>query len=434
MEKTLILLAGPPATGKTDLADRIKARHTSESFLSVSLDDVKEEYWDTYGFNNAEEKAQVDANALQEWFRRLDAAMANGPQIMCDYPFSAKQHDRLAELADKHGYRVLTIRLVADPVMISKRYRARDLKPTRHLAHIVTHYHKGDVLEDRSKGDDLVDLDILVDRIKNRGYDTFELGYTIELDVTNVDTVDYPGFLAKVDEYLDDPSSVAAIAAKAGAELADEDLCSRIDYTLLKPTATWDQIDAICAEAFEYGCASACIPPSYIARAHKAYPDLALTTVIAFPLGYMTSAAKAAEAADAYANGASEIDMVIDQGMVKARDYQAIEDDIRAVREAVPNATLKVIVETCYLAQETKKPICHAVEAAGADFIKTSTGFGTAGAQVEDVYLFAQELGGRVKVKASGGVRTKEDLALMSGAGADRIGASASPRKLFGAR
>ena len=148
----------------------------------------------------------------------------------------------------------------------------------------------------------------------------------------------------------------------------------------------------------------------------------------------MTSAAKAAEAADAYANGASEIDMVIDQGMVKARDYQAIEDDIRAVREAVPNATLKVIVETCYLAQETKKPICHAVEAAGADFIKTSTGFGTAGAQVEDVYLFARELGGRVKVKASGGVRTKEDLALMSGAGADRIGASASPRKLFGAR
>lgn len=86
MEKTLILLAGPPATGKTDLADRIKARHTSESFLSVSLDDVKEEYWDTYGFNNAEEKAQVDANALQEWFRRLDVAMADGPQIMCDYP------------------------------------------------------------------------------------------------------------------------------------------------------------------------------------------------------------------------------------------------------------------------------------------------------------------------------------------------------------
>lgn len=109
MEKTLILLAGPPATGKTDLADRIKARHTSESFLSVSLDDVKEEYWDTYGFNNAEEKAQVDANALQEWFRRLDVAMADGPQIMCDYPFSAKQHDKLAELADKHGYRVLTI-------------------------------------------------------------------------------------------------------------------------------------------------------------------------------------------------------------------------------------------------------------------------------------------------------------------------------------
>ena len=206
MEKTLILLAGPPATGKTDLADRIKARHTSENFLSVSLDDVKEEYWDTYGFNNAEEKAQVDASALQEWFRRLDAAMADGPQIMCDYPFSAKQHDRLAELADKHGSRVLTIRLVADPVMISKRYRARDLKPTRHLAHIVTHYHKGDVLEDRSKGDDLVDLDTLVDRIKKRGYDTFELGHTIELDVTNVDTVDYPGFLAKVDEYLDDPS------------------------------------------------------------------------------------------------------------------------------------------------------------------------------------------------------------------------------------
>lgn len=432
MEKTLILLAGYPATGKTDLAERIKARHTGDSFAKVELDDVKEEFWDTYGFDNAEEKAAVDARALQEWFRRIEETMKTGVQIMAGYPFSKKQKGTLAELSEKYGYRVLTIRLVGDFKVIAKRYRARDLKPTRHLAHIVTHYHKGDVLEDRSTGDDLVDLDTLIERVETRGYGTFELGHTIEVDATNVDAIDYPALLDRIDAYLDDPESVRALADRAGAELTDRDLCSRIDYTLLKPTSTWDQISAVCAEALEYGCASACIPPSYIKRAHEAYPELTLTTVIAFPLGYMTSAAKAAEAADAVANGASEVDMVIDQGMVKARDYDAIEADIRAVREAVPAATLKVIVETCYLAQETKEPICRAVEAAGADFIKTSTGFGTAGAQVEDVALFARVLDGRVKVKASGGVRTREDLARMAAAGADRIGASASPAKVFG--
>lgn len=432
MEKTLILLAGYPATGKTDLAERIKARHMGDSFAKVELDDVKEEFWDTYGFNNAEEKADVDARALQEWFHRLDETMATGVQVIAGYPFSNKQKGTLAELSEKHGYRVLTIRLVGDFSVIAKRYRARDLKPTRHLGHIVTCYHKGDVLEDRSTGDDLVDLDTLIERVETRGYGTFELGHTIEVDATNVDAIDYPALLKSVDEYLDDPDSVAAVCAREGEKYTDAELAATMDYTLLKPTSTWAQISDVCADALEGGCASACIPPSFIARARKAFPELRLTTVIGFPLGYMTSAAKAAEAADAVANGADEVDMVIDQGMVKERDYEAIEADIRAVREAVPNAVLKVIVETCYLAQETKEPICGCVERAGADFIKTSTGFGTSGAQIEDVALFKRVLGDRVKIKAAGGIRTREDLAAFVAAGAERIGCSASPQKLFG--
>lgn len=432
MEKTLILLAGYPATGKSDLAARIIARHTASDFRSLSIDDVKEEFWDAFGFNNAQEKDEINARALEEYFERMDKLMGTGAQIMSDYPFSAKQHDKLAELAEKNDYRVLTIRLVGDPTVIIARSQKRDLGQGRHLGHVVTCYHKGDVLEDRSQGGDLVDLATLVERCESRGYGTFELGHTIEVDATDVDAIDYPALLNKIDEYLDDPESVAAQAGAAGKKLGNDELAATMDYTLLKPTSTWEQISSVCTDALAGGCASACIPPAYVARARAAFPELRITTVIGFPLGYMTSAAKAAEAADAVANGADEIDMVIDQGMVKARDYAAIEADIRRVREAVPTATLKVIVETCYLAQETKVPICGCVERAGADFIKTSTGFGAAGAQIEDVALFARELGGRVKVKAAGGIRAREDLAAFVAAGADRIGCSASPQKLFG--
>lgn len=432
MDKTLILLAGYPATGKSDLAARIIARHVGSNFANVSIDEVKEEFWDTYGFNNSQEKDEVNARALEEYFVRMDKTMATDAQIMSDYPFSAKQHDRLAELAEKNGYRVLTIRLVGDPAVIIARSQRRDLGQGRHLGHVVTSYHKGDVLKDRSKGSDLVDLTTLIERCESRGYGAFELGHTIEVDATDVDKIDYPALLAQIDEFLDDPDSVAAQARAAGRALGDSELAATMDYTLLKPTCAWGQVSAVCADALAGGCASACIPPSYVARARAAYPELRITTVIGFPLGYATGAAKAAEAADAVANGADEIDMVIDQGMVKARDYAAIEADIRAVREAVPAAVLKVIVETCYLAQETKEPICGCVERAGADFIKTSTGFGTAGAQIEDVALFARALGGRVKVKAAGGIRTREDLAAFVAAGADRIGCSASPQKLFG--
>lgn len=424
MEKTLILLAGYPATGKSDLAERIISRHVASNFENVSIDAVKEEYWDTYGFDNADEKAAVNACALEEYFRRMDATMASGAQIMSDYPFSDKQKSTLAELAEKNGYRVLTIRLVGDPAVIIARSRRRDLGQGRHLGHVVTHYHKGDVLEDRTQGGDLVDLPTLIERCETRGYGRFELGHTIEVDATDVDKIDYPALLDKIDAFLNDPDSVAAQAHRAGRELSDAELATTVDYTLLKPTCTWNQISTVCADALDAGCASACIPPSFVARAHAAYPELTITTVIGFPLGYMTSTAKAAEAADAVANGAAEIDMVIDQGMVKARDYAAIEADIRAVRETVPTAVLKVIVETCYLAQETKVPICGCVERAGADFIKTSTGFGTSGAQIEDVALFARTLEGRVKVKAAGGIRTRDDLAAFVAAGADRIGCS----------
>ena len=136
MEKTLILLAGYPATGKSDLAERIISRHVASNFENVSIDAVKEEYWDTYGFDNADEKAAVNACALEEYFRRMDATMASGAQIMSDYPFSDKQKSTLAELAEKNGYRVLTIRLVGDPAVIIARSRRRDLGQGRHLGHL----------------------------------------------------------------------------------------------------------------------------------------------------------------------------------------------------------------------------------------------------------------------------------------------------------
>lgn len=431
MQKTLILLAGYPATGKSDLAGRIQSRHP-EGFVNVSIDDIKEQFWDTYGFNNEEEKLKVNADALQEYFNRVDKQMQAGVQIMSDYPFSDKQKEPLAKLAEKNGYRILTVRLVGDCSIIIARSQARDLSQGRHLGHVVSCYHKGDVLEDRSQGDDLVDLDLLIERCVTKGYGTFELGHTIEVDATILENIDYPKLLAEIDAFLDDPDSIANQAAKAGEKFSDDELVSRIDYTLLKPYSTWEQIKAVCAEAAEGGCASACIPPSFVKQAASAFPELPICTVIGFPLGYSTSAAKAQEAADAVANGAAEIDMVINQGMVRERDFDGLEADIRAVRDAIPNSVLKVIVETCYLPQETKEEVCKRVIAAGADYIKTSTGFGSAGAQLEDVALFARVADGRIKVKAAGGIRDRAALAAFAGAGADRVGCSAKLSKLFG--
>lgn len=201
----------------------------------------------------------------------------------------------------------------------------------------------------------------------------------------------------------------------------------KVDHTMLKAYATWEDIRKLCEEAMEYQTASVCVPPSYIARIRETYGDrLKICTVIGFPLGYATTAVKVFETEDAVKNGADEIDMVINIGDVKNGSYDSVEQEIRAVRAACQGKILKVIIETCYLTEEEKIRLCRIVTKAGADYIKTSTGFGTAGAKEEDIILFKENIGKDVKIKAAGGIRTKESLMMFAELGCDRIGASAT--------
>ena len=209
---------------------------------------------------------------------------------------------------------------------------------------------------------------------------------------------------------------------------------SYIDHTLLKPEATKEQIQRICAEAKEYGFASVCVNPAWVSLAAAELKEAAskVCTVIGFPLGASTSATKAFETKDAIANGADEIDMVINIGALKSKQYEAVEKDIRAVVEAANGTLVKVIIETCLLSKEEKIKACELAVSAGADFVKTSTGFSTGGATVEDVALMRQTVGPKIGVKASGGVRSLEDLESMVEAGATRIGASSGVKIIKG--
>ena len=206
--------------------------------------------------------------------------------------------------------------------------------------------------------------------------------------------------------------------------MTNQELFSYVDHTALKAFATWDDIDQLCREAIEYQMASVCIPSGYVKRAHEAFPALNVCTVIGFPLGNCSTQAKLAETKQALADGANEIDMVINVGMVKNGEFEACTDEIRALRKATEGHILKVIIETCYLTEEEKKRMCEAVTAAGADYIKTSTGFGTGGATLEDVNLMREHIGKDVKIKASGGIRTKEEMEAYIAAGCSRIGTS----------
>lgn len=201
---------------------------------------------------------------------------------------------------------------------------------------------------------------------------------------------------------------------------------SRVDHTILKATAVWPEIEKLCREALTYGMATVCIPPSFVKQAKDSFPDLKVCTVIGFPLGYNTREVKVLEARQALQDGADEIDMVINQGQVKAGDYSAVTAEIRALKAEAVDRVLKVIVETCYLDQDEKIALCGCVAAGGADFIKTSTGFGSGGADAQDIALFRQNLPPRVRIKASGGIRTAEAMEAMIQVGADRIGASAA--------
>ena len=211
-----------------------------------------------------------------------------------------------------------------------------------------------------------------------------------------------------------------------------QEILKHIDHTQLKPYAAWEDIEALCLQAIRYQTASVCIPPAYIARVHEKWPALNICTVVGFPLGYSVTEAKAAEVVRALADGASEIDMVVNISDVKNHLYEKVEGEIRTLKELCGDHILKVIVEICFLTEEEKIAMCHAVTNAGADFIKTSTGFGTGGATREDVTLFRKHIGPAVKIKAAGGVKNVQDLEDFLALGCERIGTSSAVSILAG--
>ncbi len=211
-----------------------------------------------------------------------------------------------------------------------------------------------------------------------------------------------------------------------------EKIASHIDHTLLKAFCSWEEIQALCDEAVKYNTASVCIPSCFIGPVKEKYGDkIVLCTVVGFPLGYCNTEAKVAETKKALEDGADEIDIVINITDVKNGAYQKVEDEIALLKDVCGDKVLKVIIETCYLTEEEKIAMCKAVTNAKADYIKTSTGFGTAGATLEDVILMKANIGPDVKIKAAGGIRTKEAMEQYLEAGCDRIGCS-STAVLFG--
>ena len=215
--------------------------------------------------------------------------------------------------------------------------------------------------------------------------------------------------------------------------MTDEEIFRHIDHTLLKAVSSWAEIEKLCDEAIRYRTASVCVPPSYVRPIHDAYGGkVNICTVIGFPLGYSTSAVKIKEAEAALTDGASELDMVINLGDIKNYAFTKVQGEIFALKKTAGKNILKVIVETCYLSLEEKIQLCEIVTRAGADYIKTSTGFGTAGAALEDVLLFKEHIGPGVRIKAAGGIKTREDLSKFLAAGCDRIGTSSAVSLLTG--
>lgn len=207
--------------------------------------------------------------------------------------------------------------------------------------------------------------------------------------------------------------------------MSEEEILEHVDHTLLLQTATWEEIRQICDDAMQYQTASVCIPPSYVKQASEyVQGSVSVCTVIGFPNGYMTTKVKEFETRDAIANGASEIDMVINVGWLKDKKYDLIMEEIRILKAVCGDKILKVIIETCLLEEEEKIKMCEIVTEAGADYIKTSTGFSSGGATFEDVELFARHVGHQVKIKAAGGITSMEDARRFLELGADRLGTS----------
>jgi deoxyribose-phosphate aldolase len=217
--------------------------------------------------------------------------------------------------------------------------------------------------------------------------------------------------------------------------MTNDKILSCIDHTLLKMTSSWEEIKILCDEAIKYKTASVCIPPSYVKPVSDEYRKLNICTVIGFPLGYSITAAKVLETELAVLSGANEIDMVINVGDVKNAHFDYILEEIKLVKESCMQTVcypriLKVIIETCFLTEDEKIRLCNIVTEAGADFIKTSTGFGTAGAALTDIQLFKKHIGDGVKIKAAGGIKTREDLVTFIEAGVSRIGTSSAVKLL----
>lgn len=207
--------------------------------------------------------------------------------------------------------------------------------------------------------------------------------------------------------------------------MENKEILCHVDHTLLTQTATWEEIRQICEDGVKYQVASVCIPPSYVKQASEYLEGrLPVCTVIGFPNGYMTTEVKEWETKDALENGASEIDMVVNLGWIKDGKYDLVEEEIRRLKEICGEKVLKVIIETCLLTEEEKIRMCHVVTKAGADYIKTSTGFSKGGATFEDIKLFSEHIGPSVKMKAAGGISSLEDAEKFLALGADRLGTS----------
>ena len=207
--------------------------------------------------------------------------------------------------------------------------------------------------------------------------------------------------------------------------MENNNILSYVDHTLLSQSATWNEIKQVCDDAVKYNCASVCIPPSYVRQAKEYLKDkMKICTVIGFPNGYNTTSVKCFEAEDAVRNGADEIDMVINIGLLKDKRYDELSNEIKAVRESCKGKILKVIIETCLLTEEEKIKMCEIVSDSGADFIKTSTGFSTGGATREDIALFKANVKNGLKIKAAGGIASLQDAEDMIALGAERLGTS----------
>lgn len=218
-------------------------------------------------------------------------------------------------------------------------------------------------------------------------------------------------------------------------DIKDIEIFARVDHTLLAASSTWEEINTLCEEAIRYKCASVCIPPSYVKRLSEKYKDaLVICTVIGFPLGYSTLEAKLLEIEKAVQEGAKELDVVINIGDAKNKNFDKITAELSALKKAAGNNILKVIIECCYLSEDEKIALCGCVTKSGADYIKTSTGFGSSGASLEDIRLFKAHIGPNVKMKAAGGMRSREDFIAFINEGCSRLGTSSAIKVLTGGK